>query len=299
VAERKVEGTFQLDGLLEGPVFSTDDENIINAFVKQAGGAGLKFHAAIDRARFSLLADTEPVEIRPGRESADARVVKCLNELLKNYSPEECMQLMSTLRSIEYIPGHEIQTLYGIKPDRTVAVEQRTVRADTIRPAAPPDWRYKLKLAAVLAVVLCAAIGVSAFFVPYRDIARRLIDNARPFKIQNLKIDAGPYAQFFQVEVVELDRAEGTIRIVCKASQTYPATEEELNELWKSSADSVSKRLAVEALMRNCLRCEFFDRDGDFRGQQVCYMHWQGEKKEVFSIVIPFNRYLDRVKITY
>lgn len=299
MANRKIEGTFHLDGLLEGPVFSADDEDIINAFIKQARRAGLKFHAAIDRARFSLLPDTEPVEIRPGGESADARVVKCLNELLSNYSPEEYMQLMSTLRSVEYIPGHEIQTLYGIKPDGTVGFEQRTVRAETIRPAEPPDWRYKLKLAAILTVVLCAAIGVSAFFVPYRDIIRRAIENARPFKIKDLKIDAGPYAQFFKVEAVKLDRDEGIIRIVCKVSESYPATEDELNKLWKSSADSASKRLAVEALMRNCLRCEFFDRDGKFRAQQLCYMHWEADERQVFSIVIPFNRYLGRVKISY
>lgn len=299
MANRKIEGTFQLDGLLEGPVFSQDDENIISDFVKQAGGAGLKFHAAVDGGRFSLLADTQPVEIRSGGDSADVRVVKCLNELLNNYSPEECMQLMSTLRSVEYIPGHEIQTLYGIKPDGTASVEQRTVRAETIRPAQPPDWRYKLRLAAILAVVLCAAIGVSAFFVPYRDIAGRLIRKARPFKIQDLKIDAGHYEQFFNVDVVELDRGEGIIRIVCKTSADYPDTDAELNELWKSSRDSLSQRLAVEALARNCVRCEFYDRDGSFKGQKVCYMNWSRDKKEVFTILIPFNRYLDRVKITY
>ena len=296
---RRIEGTFYLDGLLEGPLFSADDENIINAFVKQAKAAGLKFDTALDAGRFSFLADTEPVEIRPGEESADVRVVKCLNDFLKNYSPEECMKLMSTLRSVEYIPGHEIQTLYGIKPDATTAVEQRTVRAETIGPAQPPDWRYKLRLAAVLAVVLCAAIGVSSFFVQYRDIEWRLIENAWRFKIQDLKVDASAYGEFFSVEAMELDRDNEIIRILCRASQKYPATQDELNRLWKSSADSVSRRLAVEALTRNCVRCEFFDRDGDFRGQQLCYMRWKEDKKEVFTIVIPFRRYLGRVTITY
>lgn len=295
----RIEGTFYLDGLLEGPLFSADDENLISAFVKQAKAAGLKFHAAVDAGRFSLLADTQPVEIRPGGESADARVVKCLNDFLKDYSPEECMKLMSTLRSVEYIPGHEIQTIYGIKPDATAAVEQRTVRADTIAPAQPIDWRCRLRLIAVVAVILCAAIGVSSFFVPYRDMARRLIEKARPFKIEDLKVDAGAYGEFFRVEVMELDRGNGTIRILCTASETYPATEDALNELWKSSGDSLSRRLAVEAVMRNCVRCEFFDRDGDFRGQQLCYMRWEQDKKEVFTIVIPFRRYLGRVRITY
>jgi len=299
MANLKIEGTFHLDGLLEGPFFPDDDTDIISAFVKQASNAGLKFHTAIEGGRFSLLADTESVEIRSGEESAHVRMVKCLNELLSNYSSEECMKMMSTLRSVEYIPEYEIQTLYGIRPDGTVATEQRTVRANTIRPAQPPNWRDKLKLIVILVVVLCAAIGVSAFFVPYRDIAKRLIDKAKPFKIQNLKIDTDSYGQFFQVEQVELDRGEGIIRIVCKTLERYPATEDELNKLWKSSEDLLSQRLAVEALMRNYVRCEFFDRDGDFRGQQLCYIHWVEHKKETFSIVIPFKTYLDRVKITY
>jgi hypothetical protein len=298
MAKAKIEGTFQVDGLLEGPLFSADDENIISAFVKQARCAGLKFDAAVDGGRFSLLPDTEPVEVGPGQESADVRIVKCLTELLKKYSPAECVKLMSTLRSAEYIAGHEIQTLYGIKPDGTVQVEQRTVRAETARPAAP-DWRHKLRLGGILAVVLCAAIGVSAFFVPYRDIAKRVIENARPFKTEDLKIDAAAYEQFFQVEAVELSRRDGVIRIVCKASPEYPATEAELNELWESSRDSLYLRLAVEALARNCVRCEFYDRDGNFRGQQSCNMDWQGQEKEIFRIVIPFKRYLGRVRISY
>jgi hypothetical protein len=299
VAKVKIEGTFQVDGLLEGPIFSADDENIIGAFVKQAKGSGLVFDGAVDGGRFSLLPDTEPVEVRGGQESADARIVKCLTELLKNYSPEERMKLMSTLRSVEYISGHEIQTLYGIRPDGTVQVEQRTVWAETVRPAGAPQRRQKLRLACVLAIILGAAIVASAFFVPYRDIAARVLKNARPFKIQDLKIEAAAYEQFFQVESVELSRRDGIISIACRASEKYPATHAELNELWKSARDSLRQRLALEALARNSVRCEFYDRHGNFRGQQVCYMDWSMDDKGAFSIVIAFNRYLDRVKISY
>jgi hypothetical protein len=111
MASCKIEGTFWLDGLLEGPLFSEEDENVINEFIKQTKVAGLKFHSATDRARFSLLVDTEPIEIGLGGESAHIRLEKCLETLLDNYSPEERMKLMSTLRSVEYIPGYEIQTL--------------------------------------------------------------------------------------------------------------------------------------------------------------------------------------------
>lgn len=299
MANPKIEGTFRLDGLLEGPIFSVDDEDIINSFVKDAKKAGLKFHAAINTGRFSLLADTESINIQPGGEPADARVVKCIGEFLKNYSPEECRQLMSTLRSVEYIPGHEIQTIYYIKPDCTVAVEQRTVKADTIAPMKPIELRQAIKPIIIFAVILCAGIGISAFFVPYSDLAKRLINKVMPFDTHKLIINVGPYMQFFQVESAEANKSKGIILITCKVSQSYPNTEQKLNELWKSSGESITKRLTIEALMRNNVRCVSFDSEGNFLGQRICYMQWIGDEKESFDIVIPFDNNLRQVNISY
>ncbi len=299
MTDRRIEGTFYLDGLLEGPILSADDERYVRTFVAQAGRAGLKFDVAFNAGRFSLLADNKLVQVQPGEEPADARMGKCLDQFLNGYSSQEYARLMSTLRSVEYIPGHEVQTIYGIKPDGTVAVQQRTVRADTIQPAKPPDFRDKVNLATGAGLVLLALIGLSAFFVPYRDIAVRLIRQVKPFNTQELTINAGPYAQFFSVETVDLDRGQGIIWITCKVMETYPQTEDKMNELWKSSADSAIQRLAIEALMRHSLRCEFFDWEGTFRGQQLCYMHWSDDDKGQFRIAIPFRRDLGRVNVSF
>jgi len=299
MAGSKIEGTFRLDGLLEGPLFSDEDEGVIGDFVKRARKAGLNFHAVVDEGRFSLLADTAVVETGSGGEPAHVRVAKYLNELLENYSPEECMKLMSTLRSVEYIAGYEIQILYGIRPDGTAAMEQRTVRAETVRRAEPAHWRTKVKAILLLVIVLCVGIGVSAIFVPYRQIAAHVLEKAKPFRIQDFEVDTGAYGRFFRIERLELDRSREIIVIVCRQSERYPDTEAQLNELWKESSDSVSERLALEALMRNCVRCEFFGRDGDFEFQRLCYMHRHKGDKDLFSIVIPFRRDIRRVKISY
>ena len=295
----KIEGTFQLEGLIEGPVFSGDDEEVINNFVKQAQKQGFIFHAAINTGRFSLLADTEPVNIKSADESADVRVIKCLEEFLKNYSPKECLDLMSTLRSVEYVPGNAIQTIYSIKPDCTVSVEQRTVRADTVRPAEPIEFKQTIKLAIPLILILCVGIGISAFFIPYRDIVKGIISDFTPFDANNVTIDTEHYSKYFQVKTIEADEAEDTIKIIFKISESYPNTEQKLNELWNSPEVALSQKLTLEALAKNCIRCIFYNSDGDFSGQMTCYMQWIKEDNEHFGIVIPFNKDLRKIRITY
>ncbi len=299
MANVKIEGTFYMEGLLEGPLLSDDDAEIINAFVKQTEKAGLKFHAAINTGRFSLLANTEPLNAKSTGESADALIVKYLGEFLKNYSPKECVQLMSTLRSVEYIPGNEIQTIYCIKPDCTVAAEQRIVRTDTVSPAKPADLKHTIKIILPLIIVLCAGIGISAFFIPYRDIAQRIINDLAPFDPNNVTIDNELYKQFFRVEVLEADKNNGIIQIICMVSESFPKTEQELNNLWNSSNDSLSQKLVTETLARNCIRCVFYDSEGQFLGQKICYMQWLEEDKKTFGLIIPFDKDFKKIQMTY
>ena len=63
MAVDKLEGTFHLDGLIEGPVFSDDDEQMIRQFLSDARKNGITFHLSIDGGRFSILPDTEPVKL--------------------------------------------------------------------------------------------------------------------------------------------------------------------------------------------------------------------------------------------
>ena len=299
MASVKTEGTFRLEGLLEGPILSSDDEEIINNLIKQAHEEGLIFHAAINNGRFSLLADTEPVNIKPTDKSPDLRVIKYLKDFLGNYSPRECINLMSTLRSVEYIPGNEIQTIYCIKPDCTVSAEQRIVRAETISPAQPIELKQTIKFAIPLILALCAGIGISAFFIPYRDIAKNIISDFTPFDVNNVTIDTENFSKFFQVETIEADETKEIIQIIFKVSESYPDTEQKLNYLWNSPEISLSQKLALEALARNNISCIFYDSDGKFSGQMNCYMQWIEENNKLFGIVIPFNKDLRKIQITY
>lgn len=209
------------------------------------------------------------------------------------------MQLMSTLRSVEYIPGHEVQSIYFIKPDGTAGMEQRIIKADTVSPDKPVEFKSKLKLIIIFTAILGLGIGISAFFVPYKDLGKRFVSELLPFDKQNLKIDIGSYKDFFRIDSVEINESKGNIQIICSVSDSYPATEKELNTLWKSPSESLPEKLTLEALARNCVRCVFSDSKGNFAGQVSCYMQWTGSDKKSFGIVIPFDRNIRNIQFCY
>ena len=297
MAVDKLEGTFRLDGLIEGPVFSDDDEQMIRQFLSDARKNGITFHLSIDGGRFSILPDTEPIKLPSAAVSADSIISACVDNWLRNYSPPECNRLMSTLRSVEYLPDREKQTLYGIGPAGKVTVEQRTVDADTIAPAPPPDRKAILKTAALTLFALCVIIAISAIFVPYRDIFGRFWRSVRPYHAEELKFDTHVYADFFNVDKAEFDKETQLIKITCTTLKDFPKTDEQLNEAWKKAEDSLPARLALESLARGYVHSEYFDSKNKFITHRNCRIHRDPEETDSFFILIPYNRLINRVEI--
>lgn len=297
MAGKKLEGTFFLDGLIEGPVFSDDDEQMIRRFLNDAGKYGIKLHLSIDGGRFSILPDTEPVKLPSSTISADSIISDCVDKWLGNYSPSECSSLMSTLRSVEYLPNLEKQTLYGIGPAGKTILEQRTVDAETIAPAPPLDRKVVIKTASITFLAFCAIIAISTIFVPYGKIFDRLWRSVRPFHVEKLVFDAHVYADLFNVDKAEFDKESQQIKIICTILEGFPKTDEELNEAWKKTEGSMTGRLALESVARGYLLCEFFDSENKFITYRRCRIHRDPENDEKFSILIPYNRYINRIEI--
>jgi len=297
MAALKLEGTFHLDGLIEGPVFSQDDENLIKAFLRRAQRHGIAFHLSTDGGRFSLLPDTSPVRLPPTARSADALIVAELEKWLAEYTPEERSRIMSTLRSVEYVPRGEKLTLYGIHPAGKVTVEQRTIEADTIPPAPPPDLKAIARKALLAAAVLVILIAVSALFVPYRAIAAKTWRAARPLDPKRLIIDAAPYADFLQIGEVALEKKSGMIMLTLVPTQNFPRTEEQFDLQWNAADASLHERLAIEAMARGYLTCEFFDEKGAFISHHTCRMLPAKSRPELFYILVPWNRSVHRIRI--
>src|SRR5215207_4149771 len=116
-------GTFMLDGLVQGPVPPGADA--LERWVAQAAQASLRLSLEIDGSRFSLLADnTAMPTARTGKDGLAAAMTHALEALLALY-PGGRATLYSTLRSREFRPGAEVQTLYAINGDGTVTAQSR------------------------------------------------------------------------------------------------------------------------------------------------------------------------------
>ena len=296
---QKIEGTFFLDGLLEGPIFSPDDEAFIQRLIEQARSIGLKLHLAMDTGRFSVLADKQIVKLPSPQVSADSIAKEMLEELVGNYSPEECAQLMSTLRSVEYLPHQEKQTLYAIVPDGTISVQHRTIQADTVPPVPPLDMRTRLKYLGIVAGIMIVLFAISTLFVPYRSLYRKVVHNLKPFQVQNVQTDATVYQNYFQIEAMEIEKGKDLIRIRCKIKPDFPDTKEKLNQAWNTAHDSIENRLALEALARKNIRCELYGSENKYLKLHTCRIYWDKEDKTLFYLYIPMDRNIERMLITY
>ncbi len=294
----KVEGTFIIDGLLEGRLFSDEDVSYIETFVHNAKKDGLFFHLAVNGNRFSVLPEQGVVKLPPSRISAEEIVCEHLNRLLEHFTAAESSQWMSTLRTIEYACGFEKQSLYGIGHDGKVQPVNRSVAVDTIPSAKPLSLREKLRIIAISLAVLLVLFGISLFFVPYKKLAARIIENIMPYNTELLVIETGPFSDYFMLKEVEVDSEKGFV-ITCQAMEKFPRTDQQLDDLWRSSKQDISSRLVIETLARRHLYCELYKKNGDFYSRRESRINWVDEQEGIFVIYVPFNRMVGRIDITY
>jgi len=297
MAVKKVEGTFCLDGLIEGPVFSSEDEIIIGDFVKDASKNGVRLHLSIDGGRFNILPGTEPVKLQAEGISADSIITDCVDRWLSNYSAAECNRLMSTLRSIEFMKNCERRTVYGIGPDGKTTYEQQTVDAKTIAPSVPPTRKEILKAGVVILLTVSVLIGVSSFFVPYREIFNKFWQSVRPYHVESIAFENKVYSKLFEIEKVEADKNSNWINITCRTLEDFPKTEEQMDIMWKAAKGTLQDKLAIESIARGYVLCEFYNAENKFITHRNCRMLLDEKENDKFSLVIPYNRQINRVEI--
>ena len=258
-------GTFRLEGLVQGPQgHDADFAARLRQWVRRAAEAGLHLDLEFDGGRFSVLADPKPVSVaslpKPPREC----ITEALEALTGLFPPGQPCALFSTLRSVEYRTGQEVQTLYVTTPEG-VDSRQRIVEAATVEPPKPLTRRQKIRLAAKSAVVLAALVGISTLFVPYGWLWDRFVQGIVPPDVSKVAVDLGPLKPYLTVKDKKAKGTEAAI-ITLARTDAMPRTLEALEELARREDGSLWGRMAVEALARGYVRCETFDRDGKLLG---------------------------------
>jgi len=296
-----VEGTVVLDGLIEGRVPDRPEaRELLTEWVRAAREARVPFSLSFDGSSFSLLADQTPVAVEDLSPDPAARIAGALEELIKVFPPSDRGSLFSTLRSVEYRKGQAIQTVYGIGADGAVETMERTVEARTGPPRHGPSRRDKVRAGLAGLVVAVGIFLVSSVFVDYRELLSRVAESVTPLNADALKVDTGPFADYFTISKKAVGSGSQTVTLTLKRTASFPLDDEAAQKLLAASADSPSRRLTVEAIVRGYVRVEFFGKDDKFLGfstQRIAALR----RAESAEIVVPIPRdpRPARIAITY
>ena len=204
-----LEDTYLLEGLLQGPLPSRPGAADALA---QLAARHPHFSLQTDGGQFSLLADEKSHDSRaflPLTMSATVR--ESLEKVLELLTPPERMQVFSTLRSREYRPGMEQQTVYLIAAPGIIQIQTRDTTADVQLRPRPATRKEKILLATGAAGILALVLALSTLFVDYRSLFGRAVTNIRGTRLDDIKLDAKAFEGFFKVEATALNAGQDTL----------------------------------------------------------------------------------------
>ena len=297
----RVEGTVILDGLVEGRIPGRGDaEDVLHDWVRHAASSNLWFSLQLEGGSFSILADNKPIQAEDLAPRPADRIADALRDLLEVLPAQERKGVLSTLRSVEYREGVEVQTLYAIDPDGGVAVRQRTLSARTAPAARPLTRKEKIRLAAVGVVVALLLLAVTSIFVDYRSLLGGVFERFAPFRPADLQVEVKGFQDYLTVEKKAASRDGKEVILTLKRGKNFPLTDADCERLLAESPKPLSARLAVHALAGGYVRCECFDAKGKFLGFTMQRISELREKETTeLALPLPTGGRLARVVITY
>ena len=266
----KVEGTIIVDGLIEGKVPALPGaEEKLRGWVNFARGAGLDFSFNLDGGSFSLLADNSPRAAKKFAPEPSEIISSAVAEMLKTIPPADRGKISSTLRSIEYRPHQEVQTLYPITPQGAVDARQRIVEAHTQPPPPPLTARERMRMGLFGLAAAVAVIAVSAVFVDYPKLWREIREEASTPSADQIQIENATFAEYFTVEKKEISADGKTLRLLLRRTAKFPLADANFTAaMTQPTTQPNLRRLTLDSLSRGYIRCEYFDSAGDFQSFQ-------------------------------
>ena len=261
---QKTEGTIVLDGLIEGRLPREGDVRPqIEQWRQFTQKMGLRLHVDASGASLSVLPDREATPVEPLGGKPEQSIRQAIQQLVDLFPAEARGQLFSTLRSSEYRPQQEVQSIYTIGPDGTVDVQQRTVDAQTVAPPRPISTREKVKMAGIGLLAALAVLGITSLFVDLRSLAGEVVDTVRPIDAAAIDIETGPFEPYIEVAKVE-KTASRQLTLTLRRTDAYPLDDAALQQAFAAAGESPRQRLALERLAEGYIRVEMFDEEGAY-----------------------------------
>jgi hypothetical protein len=264
LVSENVEGTFRIEGLLEGRLpHDPEVADHLEDWVAVARDVGLRFDLEIEVGSFNLLPDARPVDVqRVGGAPADT-LLDLLNQLLDTF-PEDERVLTSTLHSTEVQAGRELQTIYAIGPTGRFERSDRTVSSVTRSPQRPLSRRQMLVRGGIGLGIALLLLIVASFFVEFRSVWNRCTTALSALDVDNIEIDATRFKDYFTVEEKGWASRGRHIVLTLRRTGRFPTNDETLEALRAEADTTLRTRLTLEDIARGYVRCELYDPHGEF-----------------------------------
>jgi hypothetical protein len=295
-----IEGTYRLDGLVEGPLpDQPGSQQRLAEWARKSKPTGAAFDVQIDHGGFSALASERVLEIASQPQPIEDIVTETLDDLLNLFPPSQRGRLLSTVRSLEYRPNEEGQTLYAVGPNGRIVTEQRSVEATTTAPPEPATPRDIVKLAAITLLILALGFGISSFFVDYHAIWRDFVRQATPLSADSLAIEYDSFLPYFTVEETLIEGGNRRVVLTLKRTGLYPSHPGRIPPEVIDQLD-LPNRLALEAVARGRIQAEWFDeKDHCIAYTTVRIADLALDESIKVAVDIPRQTRPTRLKLTY
>ncbi len=256
----QLEDTYILEGMIQGPMPASGESAAkLEAIGSTLGGKNKHFSFQRESGQFSLLADEKVHDLRTLSPLALSSVIQqTLETLMEHFTPPERMRVYSTLRSREFRPGSELQTLYMVVPPGMVRVETRDTPAEVAARPRPMTGKEKVFLGIAAAGMLALGISISAFFVDYGALFGRAITTLKGTKLESLKVETPGLDDYLKVEATGLNTTKDTLTLTLRRGPKW--TEGIQTTAPPASADWQTT-LALGALRKRYVAVMLFDND--------------------------------------
>ncbi|MCG8586686.1 MAG: hypothetical protein MI757_18440 [Pirellulales bacterium] len=268
----KVVGTIALDGLIEGRgVEGPEVAEKVRGWVTDLTKLGPKMELSIAGDSFSLLPDNRPVPMSRMGDDPHQALAEMLNHLQQILPTEQRRHTSSTLRSVHFHSGVEVQTLYLVGTDSEFRVESRTLEATTIEPPEPPSVKERVQLGFIGLLAALALLGIISIFVDLRGLVGEVFSSVTPVSAEEIDIDSTAFDKYFSIEDKTVSNRHGHIALTLKRTEAFPLESTALESEFEA-AKSLHDRLALKAIAKQYLRLELYNENNELIRQQMVHI---------------------------
>lgn len=260
MAAAPLEGTFALEGILEGQLVAPNAQARIQEWISLLASMGLTLTLQVDGTHFTVFADQSQTQTaRIGGDPAE-NLRSTLAQLVGVIGPVTQHELYSTLRSVETRPGTQVRTVYALSSTDEVEIQQDRVGATTQAASEALGWQGHAKIAGITLLILAALLGIASLFVDIPGAIRGVWERVAPIDVEALEVEHGPLTPYLEITEIERASGKGGLALELERGPDFPTTPEARAGLLDRAEGEA--RLTAHAILRGYIRCEVFDEDG-------------------------------------